>query len=152
MVMAEVPTPPKRKPSARMERRADTAPLIAGRALSILAPPCATAGADALHRLGKCEIGDKTMYDALKPFADALRDNDSAGMPLIPAWQAATSSPPNRPPTPPPSAPVSAAPDRSPNAVSAPSTDATSRALIVTTVGKVLAGSRSAHEVAGVNV
>jgi dihydroxyacetone kinase len=48
-----------------------------------------TAGADALHRLGKCEIGDKTMYDALKPFADALADNVAQGMKLLPAWQAA---------------------------------------------------------------
>jgi dihydroxyacetone kinase len=47
------------------------------------------AGADALHRLGKCEIGDKTMYDALKPFADALTDNVAQGMKLLPAWQAA---------------------------------------------------------------
>ena len=48
-----------------------------------------TAGADALHRLGKCEIGDKTMYDALRPFADALNDNVAAGQDLVPAWRAA---------------------------------------------------------------
>src|SRR6478735_2986615 len=47
------------------------------------------AGAAALHRLGHCEIGDKTMYDALKPFADALHANVSTGMPLTPAWQSA---------------------------------------------------------------
>ena len=47
------------------------------------------AGADALHRLGKCEIGDKTMYDALKPFADALADNVAQGTRLVPAWHAA---------------------------------------------------------------
>ena len=29
------------------------------------------------------------MYDALRPFADALHENVSAGMPLLPAWQAA---------------------------------------------------------------
>ena len=49
----------------------------------------ATAGADALHRLGKCEIGDKTMYDALLPFTEALSDNVAAGLDLLPAWQAA---------------------------------------------------------------
>ena len=37
--------------------------------------------------LGKCEVGDKTMYDSLRPFADSLRDNVSAGTPLIPAWR-----------------------------------------------------------------
>ena len=49
----------------------------------------ATAGADALTRLGHCEIGDKTMYDALRPFASALSAAVADGQALAPAWQAA---------------------------------------------------------------
>jgi len=48
-----------------------------------------SAGADALQRLGKCEIGDKTMYDSLRPFADELSERVSAGESLSAAWSAA---------------------------------------------------------------
>ncbi len=48
-----------------------------------------TAGAAALQRLGKCRLGDKTMYDALQPFAVTLNENLAAGGDLISAWTAA---------------------------------------------------------------
>lgn len=48
-----------------------------------------TAGAAALQRLGKCQLGDKTMYDALEPFAVALNENIAAGEDLVSAWRAA---------------------------------------------------------------
>jgi len=48
-----------------------------------------SAGADALQRLGKCAMGDKTMYDSLRPFADAFGDRVAAGEDLSVAWTAA---------------------------------------------------------------
>ncbi|MEN8040256.1 MAG: dihydroxyacetone kinase family protein [Actinomycetota bacterium] len=48
------------------------------------------AGADALQRLGKCEIGDKTMFDALRPFVDDLIERVSSGQDLGSAWVAAS--------------------------------------------------------------
>jgi len=47
------------------------------------------AGADALQRLGKCEIDDKTMYDALRPFVDELSARVAAGERLVDAWTGA---------------------------------------------------------------
>ena len=47
------------------------------------------AGADALQRLGKCEIDDKTMYDALRPFTDELSARVAAGERLVDAWAGA---------------------------------------------------------------
>ena len=47
------------------------------------------AGADALQRLGKCEIDDKTMYDALRPFTDELNERVGDGQGLVDAWRAA---------------------------------------------------------------
>lgn len=47
------------------------------------------AGADALQRLGGCEIDDKTMYDALRPFTDELSERVAAGESLGEAWRAA---------------------------------------------------------------
>jgi dihydroxyacetone kinase len=46
------------------------------------------AGLDALQRLGKAEVGDKTMVDAFVPFADTLRAQVEAGVPLRAAWEA----------------------------------------------------------------
>ncbi|WP_024288413.1 dihydroxyacetone kinase family protein [Cellulomonas sp. KRMCY2] len=47
------------------------------------------AGQDAIQRLGKCELGDKTMLDALGPFVTALERDVSAGRTLPAAWAAA---------------------------------------------------------------
>jgi dihydroxyacetone kinase len=104
------------------------------------------AGTDALHRLGKCEIGDKTMYDALKPFADALRANVSTGTALIPAWQSAVGVAAER---------ARGTADLTPRlgrarplaerSIGTPDAGATSMALIIATVGNVLAG-RPSHQ------
>jgi dihydroxyacetone kinase len=48
-----------------------------------------SAGTDALQELGKCELEDKTMYDAVKPFADDLVARVTAGEKLGVAWAAA---------------------------------------------------------------
>ncbi len=47
------------------------------------------AGTDALQELGKCQLEDKTMYDAIKPFADDLTARVAAGEGLGEAWAAA---------------------------------------------------------------
>ncbi|WP_067134318.1 dihydroxyacetone kinase family protein [Microtetraspora malaysiensis] len=44
------------------------------------------AGVAELRRLGKVEVGDKTMLDALAPFADALDAGVAAHRPLADAW------------------------------------------------------------------
>ena len=44
----------------------------------------------AVRRLGKAEVGDKTMVDAFAPFAKELGRSISAGMDLREAWQAAS--------------------------------------------------------------
>ena len=48
-----------------------------------------TSGTDALQELGKCQLEDKTMYDAIKPFADDLEARVAAGEELGAAWAAA---------------------------------------------------------------
>jgi len=48
-----------------------------------------TAGTDALQQLGKCKLEDKTMYDAIKPFADDLEARVRAGEDLGSAWSTA---------------------------------------------------------------
>lgn len=50
------------------------------------------AGADAILRLGGAVPGDKTMVDALVPFADALEEHVAAGEPLTQAWAAAAAT------------------------------------------------------------
>ncbi|MFD5317951.1 dihydroxyacetone kinase family protein [Streptomyces sp. NPDC127098] len=51
------------------------------------------AGAAAgVQRLGKAEVGDKTMVDALVPFADALGAAVATGAPLATAWDTAASA------------------------------------------------------------
>ncbi len=49
------------------------------------------AGADALQRLGGCEIDDKTMYDALRPFTDELARSVASGESLVESWRMAAS-------------------------------------------------------------
>lgn len=50
------------------------------------------AGADAIQQLGKAQLGDKTMLDALLPFADELEERVGAGTELAPAWSAAAAT------------------------------------------------------------
>ncbi|MEN8233490.1 MAG: dihydroxyacetone kinase family protein [Actinomycetota bacterium] len=51
-----------------------------------------SAGADALQRLGGCQIDDKTMFDALRPFADELAGQVAAGESLAESWRAAAAT------------------------------------------------------------
>jgi dihydroxyacetone kinase len=97
------------------------------------------AGADALHRLGKCEIGDKTMYDALKPFADALTDNVAGGIKLLPAWLAAAEVANTRASDTAGLVPLlGRARPLAERSVGTPDAGATSMALIITAVGETL--------------
>ncbi|MEU6128100.1 dihydroxyacetone kinase family protein [Saccharopolyspora sp. NPDC047091] len=50
------------------------------------------AAADAVVRLGKAELGDKTMVDALVPFADELESAIATGSDLPTAWDAAATA------------------------------------------------------------
>ncbi|WNE98502.1 dihydroxyacetone kinase family protein [Streptomyces luomodiensis] len=50
------------------------------------------AAADGVMRLGKAETGDKTMVDALVPFADALSEAVGQGAPLTAAWDTAATA------------------------------------------------------------
>lgn len=50
------------------------------------------AGAQKMQDLGKAELGDKTMLDALLPFADALQAGIDDGDGLATAWQAAATT------------------------------------------------------------
>ena len=45
--------------------------------------------ADAVVRLGKAAVGDKTMVDAVLPFAEELRTRVAEGLPLADAWSSA---------------------------------------------------------------
>ncbi|TDC22120.1 dihydroxyacetone kinase family protein [Streptomyces sp. 8K308] len=45
-----------------------------------------------VQRLGKAEVGDKTMVDALVPFADALGKAVATGTPLAAAWDTAATA------------------------------------------------------------
>jgi dihydroxyacetone kinase len=48
-----------------------------------------TAAADAVMRLGKAQVGDKTMVDALRPFSDVLAEGVRTGQDLAEAWGSA---------------------------------------------------------------
>ncbi|RII84683.1 DAK2 domain-containing protein, partial [Clavibacter michiganensis subsp. insidiosus] len=48
------------------------------------------AARDAVMSHGKAALGDKTMVDALVPFADALAERAGSGAPLAEAWAAAS--------------------------------------------------------------
>jgi dihydroxyacetone kinase len=47
------------------------------------------AATDEVKRLGKSDVGDKTLLDALVPFADALEANVAEGQDLAAAWASA---------------------------------------------------------------
>lgn len=47
------------------------------------------AGAAAVSKVGKAQVGDKTMLDALVPFVDALGQAAAGGSSLVDAWPAA---------------------------------------------------------------
>lgn len=65
--------------------------------LAVVDPPDAATvsaaferGTAALQQLGGCSLGDKTMFDALRPFTDELADRVAAGETLAEAWRAAS--------------------------------------------------------------
>ena len=60
----------------------DTAAVVAG----------ARAGLDAVVRLGRAQVGDKTLVDAFEPFVTALREQVEQGSSLAVAWNAAARS------------------------------------------------------------
>lgn len=66
------------------ESLGDTEPVTARRLADAVAAASAT-----LRRVGKAELGDKTMLDALVPFVDTLDARVRAGDPLGGAWQEA---------------------------------------------------------------
>ena len=47
------------------------------------------AGRDAVAKLGKAKVGDKTMLDTLDPFVNEFSQQLDGGAALVPAWQAA---------------------------------------------------------------
>jgi D-erythrulose 4-kinase len=52
----------------------------------------ATAALDAVQRLGKAQVGDKTLVDAFAPFAEALTAQAAAGAETSAAWDAAATA------------------------------------------------------------
>ena len=52
----------------------------------------ATAASDAVRAYGKAAVGDKTLVDALVPFAETLAEQVAAGAPLVEAWGAAAAA------------------------------------------------------------
>lgn len=52
-------------------------------------PQAVAAFAEAIQDLGRAEIGDKTIVDALLPFRDTLQQGISAGTPAAASWTAA---------------------------------------------------------------
>jgi dihydroxyacetone kinase len=51
-----------------------------------------TEAKDAIIRLGKAQLGDKTMVDALVPFVESLRQGLEQGDPLPQAWVSAATA------------------------------------------------------------
>src|SRR5665647_3973498 len=103
------------------------------------------AGQDAIQRLGKCELGDKTMLDALAPFVVALGAGVTAGRPLVDAWVAAAvvaekAAEDTAPMTP----RVGRARPLAERSIGTPDAGATSLALCMTVAGRALA-ARSTH-------
>lgn len=98
------------------------------------------AGADALTRLGQCQVGDKTMYDALRPFADALSERVAAGDRLTLAWGAAAQVATDRAEATAALVPrLGRARPLAERSVGTPDAGATSMAMLLTAVGRLLA-------------
>jgi dihydroxyacetone kinase len=97
------------------------------------------AGQDAIQRLGKCELGDKTMLDALGPFVTALDRDVSAGRALPAAWAAASVVAENAARATAPMAPrVGRARPLAERSIGTPDPGATSLALCLAVAGRAL--------------
>lgn len=127
------------------ESLGDTEPVTARRLADAVALATAT-----LRRVGKAELGDKTMLDALVPFAEMLQARVRAGDQLAAAWReasvaaavAAESTASLR-------ARVGRARPLGDRSVGTPDPGATSLGLCVTAVGGVIAAGGSSQASAG---
>ncbi|TMR96898.1 dihydroxyacetone kinase family protein [Nonomuraea basaltis] len=97
-------------------------------------------GAEAMKDFGGAELGDKTMLDAVFPFADALDANLAAGSALAASWAAAARSAVEAAAATAQLVPkVGRARPLAERSVGSPDAGATSMGLILTAVGDVLA-------------
>jgi dihydroxyacetone kinase len=97
-------------------------------------------GADTIQKVGKAELGDKTLLDALMPFLDDLDRRTAAGEPLAQAWaSAAETAVAAAEATADLVARIGRARPLGERSVGTPDPGATSMALILTAVGTVLA-------------
>jgi dihydroxyacetone kinase len=97
-------------------------------------------GADTIQKVGKAELGDKTLLDALMPFLDDLDRRTAAGEPLAQAWAgAAETAVAAAAATADMVARIGRARPLGERSVGTPDPGATSMALILTAVGTVLA-------------
>ncbi|MGH3353078.1 MAG: dihydroxyacetone kinase family protein [Nocardioides sp.] len=97
------------------------------------------AGATRVQTFGRAELGDKTMLDALCPFADALEQGAEAALPLTKAWQAAAEACTRAAEATAPMVPkVGRARPLAERSVGTPDPGAISLALIVTAIGAQL--------------
>ncbi|GAA2853310.1 D-erythrulose 4-kinase [Streptosporangium fragile] len=100
-------------------------------------------GAEAMKDFGGAELGDKTMLDAVFPFADALDANLAAGSALADAWAAAARSAVEAGAATAHLVPkVGRARPLAERSVGSPDAGATSMGLILTVVGGVLSRHR----------
>ena len=96
-------------------------------------------GAARLREFGRAEPGDKTMLDALLPFADELAHGADADLPLAKAWQAAAELATSAAEATAPMVPrVGRARPLAERSVGTPDPGAVSFALIVTAIGEQL--------------
>ncbi|MEU4360952.1 dihydroxyacetone kinase family protein [Promicromonospora sp. NPDC023987] len=101
-------------------------------------------GAARLREFGRAELGDKTMLDALLPFADELGRGADAALPLAKAWQAAADVATSAAEATAPMVPrVGRARPLAERSVGTPDPGAVSFALIVTAIGEQLTQTSS---------
>ncbi|MFE7228279.1 DAK2 domain-containing protein, partial [Nocardioides sp. NPDC057577] len=97
------------------------------------------AGATRVQTFGHAELGDKTMLDALCPFADTLEQGAEAALPLAEAWRVAAETCTKAAEATAPMVPkVGRARPLAERSVGTPDPGAVSLALIVTAIGEQL--------------
>ncbi|MFI5626660.1 dihydroxyacetone kinase family protein [Nocardioides sp. NPDC051685] len=105
------------------------------------------AGATKVQSFGRAELGDKTMLDALCPFADALERGAGASLPLAQAWRAAAETCTAAADATAPMVPkVGRARPLAERSIGTPDAGAVSLALIVTAIGEQLDQTRQILE------
>lgn len=104
------------------------------------------AGASRVQTFGHAELGDKTMLDALRPFADALEQGVDAALPLATAWGAAAETCTKAAEATAPMVPrVGRARPLAERSIGTPDPGAVSLALIVTAIGEQLDRTCQTH-------